>query len=281
MPELPEVEIVRRGLEPAWLGKTIEHASVRRRDLRMPVPEGFESALEGRRVARTQRRGKYILVFLDNGEGFSLHLGMSGRVLIIEDGASYLPQKHDHILWHMADGTGIVFSDPRRFGMAFLIGEDSWQSHKAFAAMGPEPLGNDFHASYMQKALNGRRSAIKTALLDQRLVTGIGNIYACEALHMAGIHPQRAAGDLNESECESLIRAVRNVLKAAIESGGSTLRDYQHTDGGLGYFQHSFAVYGREGEPCRQCHCSGRAGRAIKRIVQAGRSTFFCDICQK
>lgn len=294
MPELPEVETVRRGLEPAMVGKRIAVADVRRPNLRWPFPEGMADRLTGARIERLRRRSKYILADLDTGETLLIHLGMSGRMLIApprdngakEDAHDMLgdfhhlhpaPEKHDHVVLDMADGTRITFNDARRFGAMDLYATEIGETHKLLALLGPEPLGNSFDESYFKAALKGKNTPIKSALLDQRIVSGLGNIYVCEALWRTGISPLRKAGDLSGKRIASLVPAIRQVLSEAIESGGSSLKDYRQTDGELGYFQHSFAVYGREGAPCKTPNCAGD----IKRVVQSGRSSFYCNTCQR
>ncbi len=274
MPELPEVEIVRRGLEGAVLGKCVQQVVLNRPDLRFPIPAKFQSVLEGREIVSLQRRGKYILCFLDGGDGFVLHLGMSGVVKIVPAGDAYVPEKHDHIVFVMGDGGHIVFHDPRRFGFVDLVHRDSWGSYDSFKAMGPEPLSNDFHAKGLASALKGRKMPIKTALLDQKIVAGLGNIYVCEALYAAGISPLREAGKVRGKQVEALSQAIRAVLMHALDSGGSSLKDYYHTDGSLGYFQHSFKVYDREGTLIDGQY-------PVVRIVQGGRSTFYCPAKQR
>lgn len=276
MPELPEVEIVKRGLEAAILGKKLVQIDQRRKDLRIPFPENLAARLKDMRVESLQRRGKYIWVHLSSHDILVFHLGMSGRMLILSAHDSLTAGPHDHLILTLEDGGVVVFQDPRRFGMVMLVAEDGIEQHKSFSAMGPEPLGNGFHADMLAAALAGRSMAIKAALLDQRIVAGIGNIYASEALYMAGIDPQRPAGALSIDECESLCRAVKEVLKKAIKAGGSTLKDYRHTDGNLGYFQHSFSVYDREGQPCPDCDCDVKMTGGIKNIKQSGRSTYYC-----
>lgn len=274
MPELPEVETVRRGLEAAVLGKRVQDVQINRYDLRFPVPEDFRQVFSGQVISALIRRGKYIIFELGSGAQAVLHLGMSGRIRIFSEGEAYVPRKHDHILITLEDSGLFVFEDPRRFGMFYLARED-YRNEKPFCAMGPEPLeawsGEDLYAR-----LKGKTACIKTALLDQRVVCGLGNIYVCEALYDCGIHPERAAGRLSEAECAALVNSARAVLVKAIEAGGSTLRDYQKTDGSLGYFQYQFHVYDQEDAPCRLSECGGE----IQRIVQAGRSTFFCPCCQ-
>ncbi len=276
MPELPEVEIVRRGLDPVLAGNKIKHVDLWRKSLRMPIPKNFKTVLESSKVVRTARRGKYILVFLENGKGFALHLGMSGRIHIHEPGADYKNVKHDHIGLQMQDGTSIVFNDARRFGMVFLVDENSWENESSFKGMGPEPLGNQFSGEVLAQKLKGKKTAIKAALLDQRIVAGVGNIYACEALFECGISPLKISGALTAHECDKLAASIRNVLNKAIKEGGSSLRDYRNTKGDLGYFQHHFSVYDREGKVCPGCNCDILKTGGVQRIVQTGRSTFFC-----
>lgn len=288
MPELPEVETVRRGLEPAMVGKRIAHADVRRPDLRWPFPDGMADRLSGAKVERLRRRSKYILGDLDTGETLLIHLGMSGRMTITPPRADAkdmlgdfhhlhpAPEKHDHVVLDMDDGTRITFNDARRFGSMDMFPTNQGESHKLLAVLGPEPLGNGFDEAYFKAALKGKKSPIKSVLLDQRIVAGLGNIYVCEALWRTGISPLRKAGGLSGKRVASLVPAIRQVLGEAIESGGSSLKDYRQADGELGYFQHAFAVYGREGEPCKTSGCSG----TIKRAVQSGRSSFYCGCCQ-
>ncbi|GGA30093.1 bifunctional DNA-formamidopyrimidine glycosylase/DNA-(apurinic or apyrimidinic site) lyase [Neptunicoccus cionae] len=290
MPELPEVETVRRGLEPAMVGKRIALADVRRPNLRWPFPDGMADRLTGARIERLRRRSKYILCDLDTGETLLIHLGMSGRMLIAppnaENGRDMLgqfhhlhpaPEKHDHVVLDMEDGTRITFNDARRFGAMDLFATELGETHKLLAVLGPEPLGNGFDEAYFKAALKGKNTPIKSALLDQRIVSGLGNIYVCEALWRTGISPLCKAGGISGKRIASLVPAIRQVLAEAIESGGSSLKDYRQTDGELGYFQHSFAVYGREGEACKTPDCAGN----IKRVVQSGRSSFFCNTCQR
>lgn len=281
MPELPEVEIVKRALETAALGAGISDVRLNRPDLRFPIPPDLPDILRGQVISSFLRRGKYVLCFVESGAGFVLHLGMSGVVKIIPAGEAYVPRKHDHVVFMMADGGMIVFNDPRRFGFLDLVGVEDWATYKSFAAMGPEPLSNDFNGPVLAAALAGRKAPIKAALLDQKVVAGVGNIYACEALYMAGISPQRAARDVQGADAEGLAVAVREVLALAIESGGSSLKDYYHADGSLGYFQHHFSVYDRAGEVCRGHGARGGCGKVIERIVQSGRSTFCCSSCQR
>lgn len=274
MPELPEVETVRRGLERPLVGHRLARVSQRRPDLRWPLPENFAARLTGRRVERLDRRAKFILAHLDDGEVWMTHLGMSGRMFIDPQGVRE-PGPHDHIIIETDDGAVVTFQDHRRFGMMDLIAADRLAEHRLLKALGPEPLGNAFSGPVLTAALAGRHTPIKAALLDQKVVAGLGNIYVCEALYRAGISPRRQAYSVAGKRAERLVPEIRTVLQEAIASGGSTLRDYVQASGELGYFQHSFAVYGREGEPCRTC------GASVQRIVQSGRSTFFCGHCQR
>ncbi len=277
MPELPEVETVRRGIEKAARGKAIGSVRVNRRDLRFPIDPGFEMALAGRKIESLGRRGKYVLITVSGGPVVILHLGMSGRVRVYGPLMPYEAHKHDHVIITLVDDTKLVFEDPRRFGFLLLSDKESWESHAAFAEMGPEPLGNDFNGPVLYRALSKRQSPVKVALLNQNVVAGLGNIYVCEALYRAGISPLRRSSDISEAEAQTLTRHIRAVLEDAIKAGGSTLRDYQKTDGSLGYFQYSFSVYDREGHGCPGCSCD----ESIKRIVQVGRSTFYCAARQK
>ena len=279
MPELPEVETVRRGLVQALLCKRFSDVFVYRSDLRFPIPENFCSALKGRTVSELVRRGKYIVGILDSGCAFILHLGMSGRVKIFDSQTPYHPEKHDHVMLETEDGIRIVYHDPRRFGFIRLEDAAKWQELPPFDRMGPEPMAEEhvFNGQVLREVLLSRSGPVKNVLLDQRVVAGLGNIYVCEALFDAGISPERSAYSLGESECSRLARSIRKILERAIDAGGSTLRDYQKTDGSLGYFQHQFSVYGREGRPCGGCDC-GKG--AVVRTVQAGRSTFSCPVKQ-
>ena len=279
MPELPEVETVMRGIEPFFEVAKILSIDIHRYDLRRPIPDNFANIFRGQNIKSLRRRGKYILAFCENGKGFVLHLGMSGRVQVYQPGETFTREKHDHVVFNMVDHTRIVFNDPRRFGMLYLTDEKSWQAEKPFSAMGPEPLGNDFNAGVLARKLEKKRVPIKNALLDQHIVAGLGNIYVCEALYYSGIHPARLSCDVTAEELERLVVQIRGVLKKAIAAGGSSLKDYKHADGQLGYFQHEFAVYNREGELCPNAQGDDDA-HIIKRIVQSGRSTFFCEACQ-
>lgn len=287
MPELPEVETVCRGLAPALEGHVLVKVEARRAGLRIPFPKDFAKRLTGRRVIALRRRAKYILAELDSGETLVIHLGMSGRMAVskgdalqvigqyVHDAAPSEPGKHDHVLFETDAPARIVFTDHRRFGLMTLIATEALEEDKLFAGLGVEPLSNGFHADYLAAALKGKKTPIKSALLDQRVIAGIGNIYACEALFRARISPKRLAGKVSAASIAALTLAIKDVLRDAIAAGGSSLRDYKQADGNLGNFQHRFEVYGREGEACPCC------GGTIKRLVQAGRSTFHCSKCQK
>ena len=288
MPELPEVETVRRGLQPVMEGRRILRADVRRPDLRWPFPPGMADRLTGARVLRMERRSKYILCDLDTGETLILHLGMSGRILIGEgDGRgaapggfalpAAMPGLHDHVVFDLEGGARVTFNDARRFGAMDLVATEAREGHPWLAHLGPEPLGNRFDGPYLRDRFHGRRTPVKAALLDQRIVAGLGNIYVCESLFRAGISPLRQAGRIGAARIETLVRAIREVLDDAIAAGGSSLRDYRQASGELGYFQHAFRVYGREGGACRSEGCSG----TIRRTVQSGRSSFHCPVCQR
>jgi formamidopyrimidine-DNA glycosylase len=280
LPELPEVETVRRGLEPVLAGRVIAHADVRRADLRWPFPPRLAVRLTGARVERLRRRSKYLLADLDGAETLIVHLGMSGRLLVsgAQVGAFHhphpAPAKHDHLVLDIEGGARVTLNDARRFGAVDLWPTDDLGAHRLLAGLGPEPLGNGFNAGYLAERLAGRRTAVKAVLIDQGAVAGLGNIYVCEALWRARISPLRLAGELGREGAEALVAAVRAVLEDALAAGGSSLRDYRQADGELGYFQHSFAVYDREGAPCPRC------GAAVARVVQSGRSSFFCRGCQ-
>jgi formamidopyrimidine-DNA glycosylase len=282
LPELPEVETVRRGLEPVLAGRRIVRAEARRPDLRWPLPPRFAERLAGARVTALGRRSKYLLAGLDTAETLVVHLGMSGRLLV--SGAPIggfrlplaLPEKHDHVVLDVEGGGRVVFNDARRFGMMDLWPTDDLAAHRLLAGLGPEPLGNAFHADHLAARLDGRATPVKAVLIDQRVVAGLGNIYACEALWRAAVSPLTLARDVPAARAQALVDAVRAVLRDAIEAGGSSLRDYRRADGELGYFQHAFAVYGREGAPCPRPGCGG----TVMRTVQAGRSSFHCPRCQ-
>ncbi|KAF0113284.1 MAG: formamidopyrimidine-DNA glycosylase [Rhodospirillaceae bacterium] len=273
MPELPEVETVRRGLEQVWPGRVFSRVLVRRSDLRRPLPPHFAHHLEGCRIESVTRRAKYLLITLQANQVMLMHLGMSGRLQIARaDGTA--PGPHDHVIFQTDEGTVVSFRDPRRFGLMDLCSATALATHPLLVRLGPEPLDPAFDGQTLAKALAKRKGPVKTALLDQHLVAGLGNIYACEALYRAGLAPDRRADSITGPAAETLVQAIRTVLNEAIAAGGSTLRDYVRPDGQEGYFQHAFAVYGREGQACGACDCNGR-GRVV-RVVQSGRSTFFC-----
>jgi formamidopyrimidine-DNA glycosylase len=286
MPELPEVETVRRGLEPVLVGARLTHVRQNRPDLRFAFPERFVERLSAATVERIDRRAKYLLTALSTGETWVTHLGMTGRFTV--DGRQLgefeapapIAGKHEHMSFcALRDGlaTRIGFADARRFGFMGLMATDAVQDHPWFAGLGPEPLGNGFSGAHLAEAFDGRSQSIKVSLLDQRIVAGLGNIYVCEALFRARISPRIAAGKVSAARLERLAVVVRDVLGDAIAAGGSTLRDFANADGGQGYFQHRFDVYGREGQPCLREGCTG----VVRRVVQGGRSTFYCPDCQK
>ncbi len=283
MPELPEVETVRRGLAPVLEGARLAAAEARRPDLRWPLPERFAERLTGARVMRLGRRSKYLLADLDRGETLIWHLGMSGRVRIGEatPGGFALPAgadaAHDHVVLTTEAGATITFNDARRFGAMLLTPTETLEGHPLLAALGPEPFGNAFNEDYLIARFHKRAAPAKALLLDQRVVAGLGNIYVCEALHRAGIDPRRAGGRIAAARVAALVPTIRAVLAEAIEAGGSTLRDHRQTDGSMGYFQHAFRAYGHEGAPCPTPGCPG----TIRRVVQSGRSTFLCPRCQR
>ena len=283
MPELPEVETVRRGLSPAMEGAVITRAQVNRPDLRWPFPDNMAARLTGARVERLRRRSKYILADLSTGETLLIHLGMSGRMLVSGDPLGVFvhdhpaPEKHDHVVFDMENGARITFNDPRRFGAMDLMPTDRAEEHALLAKIGPEPLGNAFSESHLLAQVKPRSMPIKSALLDQKIVAGLGNIYVCETLYRGRIHPARRANKISAGRIAALVPIIRDVLTDAIAAGGSSLKDFRQADGELGYFQHSFDVYGREGEPCRTPGCSDH----IRRIVQSGRSSFYCATCQR
>ncbi|SSC65620.1 bifunctional DNA-formamidopyrimidine glycosylase/DNA-(apurinic or apyrimidinic site) lyase [Ciceribacter selenitireducens] len=298
MPELPEVETVKRGLSPTMEGAVMQRVELRRPDLRFPLPRDFVARLTGRQIIGLARRAKYLLIDLDDGTTVVAHLGMSGSFRIEEGERSDRPgdfhharskdEKHDHVIFHLeqAQGRGVarvIYNDPRRFGFMDLALRNDLDAYPAFRELGPEPLGNALHAAYLAGRFSGKQQPLKTALLDQKVIAGLGNIYVCEALWRSHLSPKRAAATLvtatgrPKKELQSLTEAIRAVIADAIEAGGSSLRDHIQTDGTLGYFQHSFCVYDREGEACRTPGCGGR----VERIVQGGRSSFYCHHCQK
>jgi formamidopyrimidine-DNA glycosylase len=282
MPELPEVETVRQGLEPVLVGNAFVRVEQRRPDLRFPLPKRFGERLFGRRIEALDRRAKYLLARLDDGEVLVMHLGMTGR-LSINGAATKPPPKHEHIVFHLGDGTAVRYSDTRRFGLMDLVPAATLDSHALFKGLGVEPLSEALTPEWLAARFKGKATSIKAALVDQKLIAGLGNIYAGEALYRAGLSPLRLAGSLATKsgkptpKTKALVAAVKAVLEDAIKAGGSTLRDYKRADGRLGRFQHRFKVYGREGKPCPRKGCGG----TVRRIVQGGRSTFYCPTCQR
>ena len=293
MPELPEVETVRRGLAPAMEGARFSKVEIRRGDLRWPLPRNFARRLHGQIVTGLGRRAKYLLADLSSGEVLLMHLGMSGSFHVFQKAAGeklgtyYHERKrhlaHDHVVFHMSSGSIVTFNDPRRFGSMKLVARAKLDAEPLVARLGPEPLGNAFDAAMLAQACRGKKTSLKAALLDQRVVAGLGNIYVCEALHRARLSPMRLASTIADrcgtpnERAERLVESIKAVLNEAIRDGGSSLRDHKRTDGELGMFHHHFRVYGREGEKCRTPGCRG----IVKRIVQNGRSTFYCPVCQK
>jgi len=309
MPELPEVETVRRGLQPVMEGSTIVRAEARRKDLRFPFQKDFVARLEGQTVTGLGRRAKYLLADLASGDVLLMHLGMSGSFRVIEGGDQKAPGKfhhpraedraHDHVVFHMSSGAAVVFNDPRRFGYMKIIARHALEGEPLLSGLGPEPLGNEFDAAMLARSCANKKTSLKAALLDQRVVAGLGNIYVCEALYRSQLSPRRLAATLatkagsrngvtagqRESvaggeptdHAKHLVNAIHAVLNQAIKAGGSSLRDHRQTSGELGYFQHSFQVYDREGEKCQTAGCSG----TVRRFTQNGRSTFWCPKCQK
>lgn len=282
MPELPEVETICRGLKPALMGKKVTHVALHRPNLRYPFPTGFAAVLLGKKIRLVSRRAKYLLIEMEEELNVVIHLGMSGRVKIFTPQVSLEPEAHDHVVITLNCGTQVVYNDPRRFGfMDMFIGEGAKPDF--LKKLGVEPLGNAFNAAYVAQKWEGKKTSLKAALLDQRIIAGLGNIYVLEALFRTGISPFNQAGSLVDKEggpkekLEELVVSIKDVLREAIKSGGSTLRDYQQSDGSLGYFQHHFQIYGREGEACLKKACDG----VIARKVQNGRSTFYCEACQK
>lgn len=275
MPELPEVETVMRGMQPALEGKKLINIEARCDSLRWPIPNNFADRLRGRRVINIARRAKYILWYLDDETVMILHLGMSGRVSITAKRPSKI-QKHDHLIFTTEEGAVIRFNDARRFGMVDLSTSDSIFQHKLLRQIGPEPLSNDFNELSLKEMLRGKKTTIKNALLDQRVVAGLGNIYVCESLFRSNISPKRLALNVKGKRLKALSLNIREVLNEAILAGGSSLRDHAQTNGDIGYFQHNFMVYGREGQACKKNGC----GNKVNRIIQSGRSTFYCTKCQ-
>lgn len=297
MPELPEVETVRRGLEPVLTGNTLSKVEQRRPDLRFPLPENFAARLSGQTVVRLERRGKYLLAHLGGGDVLLMHLGMTGRFLVhppmrkVPGGlkiGTFIREtkddaKHEHIVFHLIDGASVAYSDPRRFGYMLVVPEIELAEHPLMKGLGVEPLGPELTPEYLARRALGKKVDLKAFLLDQRIVAGLGNIYVCEALFRAGLSPTRKAATLATKtgkpteRARLLVAQLKSVLQDAIAAGGSSLRDYRHADGALGEFQHAFAVYDREGISCTRPRCGG----TIRRIVQSGRSTFYCPKCQR
>ena len=292
MPELPEVETVRRGLEPAAVGARIEKVELRRGDIRFPFPPRFAERLQGRRIVALGRRAKYLLFRLDSGDTLIAHLGMSGSFRVESALEAEIPgvfhrqrskdPKHDHVVLHLDNGKRVTYNDPRRFGFMDLASGPSLESHPRLSGLGEEPLAREFDAARLAALFAGSRAPLKAALLDQKRIAGLGNIYACEAMFRARLAPSRPSGDLANARgrptraATALARAIHDVLEEAVKAGGSTLRDHRQTNGDLGHFQHAFAVYDREGAPCPRPRCSG----TIARMTQSGRSTFYCPVCQ-
>ena len=280
MPELPEVETVRQGLADVLEGRRLHRVQAMRPDLRFPLPENFEGRLSGRQVEKLARRGKYLLIHLQERLTLIAHLGMSGRFRIFNTSPPPL-ERHDHVVFEAEGGISVRFNDPRRFGFMDLADTDTLAGHKMLKNMGPEPLANDFNGPVLAAALKGRKSPIKAALLDQSVIAGMGNIYVSEALFRAGLSPKRKSGTVQGGRAENLARAIRDVLNEAIAAGGSSLRNHRQPSGELGYFQHSFAVYGCTGQPCPGCTCDPTRTGGIRRITQSGRSTFYCAAKQR
>jgi formamidopyrimidine-DNA glycosylase len=293
MPELPEVETVRRGLQPAMEGSKILKAEARRKDLRFPFQKDFAARLEGQTVTGLGRRAKYLMADLGSGDVLLMHLGMSGSFRVLDDGGSATPGRfhhprseeraHDHVVFHMSSGAAIVFNDPRRFGYMKIIARRALEDEPLLKGLGPEPLGNEFDAALLARSCFNKKTSLKAALLDQRVVAGLGNIYVCEALFRSRLSPRRLAATLSTKKGEPtdhskrLVTSIHDVLNQAIKAGGSSISDHRLTSGELGYFQHSFQVYDREGEKCQTAGCNG----IVRRFVQNGRSTFWCPKCQK
>jgi formamidopyrimidine-DNA glycosylase len=293
MPELPEVETVRRGLEPAMQGARFVQVEARRKNLRFPLPRNFVARLQGNSVTGLGRRAKYLLADLASGDVLLMHLGMSGSFRLAKAGHARMPgdfhherskdEKHDHVVFHMSSGWTVIFNDPRRFGFMKIVPRADLERDPLLRALGPEPLGNQFDAEMLAAACSGKKTNLKAVLSDQKVIAGLGNIYVCEALHRARLSPKRRASTIADRNgkpnvhAEALVSAIRDILQDAIAAGGSSLRDHRQTNGELGYFQHRFRVYDREGERCPTPGCRGK----IRRIVQAGRSTFYCPVCQR
>ncbi len=281
MPELPEVETVRLGLQPVLEGRRLRRVEVRRAALRQPIPPELVQVMTGRRIAALGRRAKYLMLAIDGGPVVLVHLGMSGSMTIRAIDGHPPPGPHDHVVLDTEEGMRITFRDPRRFGLITLADGTAPETHPLLARLGPEPLDPAFTAPVLVERMGGRLSPIKAVLLDQAVVAGLGNIYVCEALFRSGLSPRRTAASISGGRAERLVAAIKAVLAEAIAAGGSSLRDHRQADGTLGYFQHGFAVYGREGEACPGCTCDPAATGGIQRLVQSGRSTFFCPRRQR
>ena len=293
MPELPEVETVRRGLQPVMEGSKIVKAEARRADLRFPFQKDFVARLTGQTVTGLGRRAKYLMADLGSGDVLLMHLGMSGSFRVVKDEKAKMPgqfhhpraedRAHDHVVFHMSSGASVVFNDPRRFGYMKIIARKALEEEPLLKGLGPEPLGNEFDAAMLARSCANKKTSLKGALLDQRVVAGLGNIYVCEVLYRSQLSPRRLAATLATKKGEPtdhakrLVNAIHAVLNQAIKAGGSSLRDHRQTSGELGYFQHSFQVYDREGEKCQTAKCGG----IVRRFTQNGRSTFWCPKCQK
>lgn len=278
MPELPEVETVRRGIAPVLEGRRLDRVLQRRDDLRIPFPARFVARLQGQQVTSVARRAKYLTIALNGGETLLVHLGMSGRFMILPGAAGGNAfQPHDHVVMDTDAGDRLVFNDPRRFGLMTLVATSGLAAAAQLAGLGPEPLSDDFTGNVLAAALKGRKTPLKAVLLDQKVVAGLGNIYVAEALHRAGLSPKRLAGSVGAVRAHRLAAAIRAVLMDAVAAGGSSLKDYVQADGTLGYFQHNFRVYDRTGHPCPAKGCGG----TVRHIVQSGRSTYYCPRCQK
>lgn len=292
MPELPEVETVRRGLEPVLVGAKVRRVEARRADLRFPLPDRFAARLEGQTIERLERRAKYLIAVLSGGEALAMHLGMTGRFTIASGKSAALlgeyvypagaDPKHDHVVFHLTGGARVIYNDPRRFGFMEMMAESERSGHALFRNLGAEPLGSELTPDYLASRAHRRKVNLKAFLMDQRNVAGLGNIYVSEALHRAGLSPNRGARFLSDrhglptDRARALVPAITSVLEAAIAAGGSTLRDYRHADGERGAFQEAFAVYDRQGQPCSRAGCPG----TIQRHVHGGRATYFCGVCQ-
>ena len=279
MPELPEVETIMRGLEPVLVSARFEHVSLKRSGLRYPFPEDFVTRLENQTVLSVKRRAKYMLASLSSGEVLLIHLGMSGRFLVEREhfSSDALERRHDHVIFHMSNGLTISYRDPRRFGFMDICPLSGISENRHLCNLGIEPLDDDLNGKLLMSLLQNKKMPLKTALLNQQIIAGLGNIYVCEALHQSRLHPEKGAATLTEEEADRLVEKIKSVLRQALEAGGSTLKDYAQTNGASGYFQHHFSVYGRENQPCQTEGCSG----FIYRITQNGRSTFLCARCQK